>query len=308
MNEAVLAVLGAVVAVLLLLAGLWELTSLARQRRDAVRGATAFQAERRAAGAHELKDRFEASRPGRWLAHELDVAGIRQSPSLVATLAASGALVATWLIAQLLAPGLAVLGIGAGFLGLRGFLRRAQDRRTQAFVNQLPDLARVMANATGAGLSLPTAISMAADELAEPARTELSRMEARLRFGAPLESVLDGLRERVPSREVSVLMSTLLVASRAGGSMVTALREIADSLEDRKETRREVTTILSQSTATAWLVIVMGMGMLLLLNLMWPGTVDKMVRQPLGQGALVVGIGLFAVGFLAIRRMTRIDL
>ena len=51
-----------------------------------------------------------------------------------------------------------------------------------------------------------------------------------------------GPRGRLPSREVAVLVSTLLVSARSGGSLVTALRDIADTLEARKETRREVRT------------------------------------------------------------------
>ena len=48
-------------------------------------------------------------------------------------------------------------------------------------------------------------------------------------------------------------------------------------------------------------------GLLLLLNVINPGTVETMTRNPLGQGALVFAGGLFTVGFVVIRRMTRIE-
>lgn len=38
-----------------------------------------------------------------------------------------------------------------------------------------------------------------------------------------------------------------------------------------------------------------------------PGTVEAMTQSVVGQAALVVGGGLFVVGFLVIRRMTRFD-
>jgi tight adherence protein B len=85
------------------------------------------------------------------------------------------------------------------------------------------------------------------------------------------------------------------------------LRDIADTLDARKETRREIRTTLSQSLATGHLIIVLGFGMLFLLNVLHPGTVALMTRNTVGQVALVLSSGLFAAGFLAIRRMTRIE-
>jgi tight adherence protein B len=192
-------------------------------------------------------------------------------------------------------------------LAVRAYLRRERTRRLEAFVAQLPELARVLANATNAGLSIHTAIGVAAEELDDPSRAELRRVATRVSFGAPLEDALQELDERLPSREIAVLTSTLIVSARSGGSLVTALRGIADTLETRKETRREIRTTLAQSLATGYLVIVMGFGLLFLLNTMAPGTVETMTTSPAGQVALVVAGSLFAGGFLAIRRMTRIE-
>ena len=103
-------------------------------------------------------------------------------------------------------------------------------------------------------------------------------------------------------------MSTLIVSARSGGSLVTALRGIADSLEERKETRREVTTILSQSLATAYLIIIIGLGLLVALNMFEPGTVELMTHSFVGRICLIAGLSLFAVGFVVIRQMTKVKL
>ena len=84
------------------------------------------------------------------------------------------------------------------------------------------------------------------------------------------------LNDRLPAREVRVLMSTLVVSARSGGSLIKALRDISLTLDDRKEVRREVRTTLAQSRATGALVTVMGVGILLALNAIQPGTVERM--------------------------------
>ena len=48
------------------------------------------------------------------------------------------------------------------------------------------------------------------------------------------------------------------------------------------------------------------MAILALLNVVNPGTVEIMTRNIIGQAALLFAAVLFTIGFLAIRRMTRI--
>ena len=98
-----------------------------------------------------------------------------------------------------------------------------------------------------------------------------------------------------------------MVSARAGGSLVTALRDIAETLDERKETRREIRTTLAQSVATGYVVVGLGLLILVGLNVMMPGTVDRMTRTPIGQVALLIAGGLYLVGLLVVRRMTRIE-
>lgn len=253
------------------------------------------------------QERFARTRLGGLLERELVLAGSPRSPLAVLLAGIAAGAAAGALLWTLLAPLLSVLGLLATVLGIRGYLRRAQDRRREAFISQMPELARVLANATNAGLSISTAIGIAGDEMEEPARTELRRVASSQAFGSDLESALLELQERVPSRKVAVLLSTLLVSARSGGSLVTSLRSIADTLEQRKETRREIRTTLAQSVTTGYTVIGLGFLILVLLNFINPGTVDTMTRNIFGQAALLFATVVFGIGFVAIRHMTRID-
>lgn len=307
MNGLIPAAMAAVAALLLML-GIREWLTLARDRRRFVAGAELITAQQSIETTlQNWNNRFRRTRFGRWLSGELDLAGLPNAPLAVAAGGIGGGVAITWAIWVYLAPPLAALGLVAAFLLVRGYLRRAQQRRQEAIVAQLPELARVLANASFAGLSLPTALGVASRELAEPARSELTRISDHLKFGATVEGALREFRERVRSREAGVLVSALVVSSRSGGSIVTALRGIADSLEQRKETRRQIKTTLSGPMVTANLIIVMSIGLLLLLNAMQPGTVDKMTRSPLGIIGLLLSGLLFAGGYIVIRRLARIE-
>ena len=105
----------------------------------------------------------------------------------------------------------------------RFYVERQRAQRRDAFIAQLPDLARVLSNGASAGLSLPAAVQLAARELPEPAAAEMRVVVQELRVGQPIEDALEALRDRLPSREVGVLMTTLVIQQRAGGDTVRAL-------------------------------------------------------------------------------------
>lgn len=254
-----------------------------------------------------LDRRLRRTRLGRNLELRLSATGLDVTPGeFFAYLVA--AVVGLWLVGQaVLAPFFgplaALLGIGAAVQ----FLTWQRQKRIEKFINQLPELARILANATQAGLALRTAIGMAAEELEVPAGEELGKVADQLALGASMDDALGELADRLPSRELVVLVTTLVLANRAGGQVVSALRNLTETLEERKETRREVRTQLSQVNMTSYAVPVLGVGSLFLMNGVKDGALERMTGSPVGQAAVIIAFALYAVGFVLIRRLSRID-
>ncbi|BAG19355.1 MULTISPECIES: type II secretion system F family protein [Streptomyces] len=251
--------------------------------------------------------RLRATALGRKLEMKLAATGMDVTPGeffVYALVAMAGLwMVASSLLAAFFGPVAALIGLW----GTNAFLNWQRIKRTERFINQLPELSRILANATQAGLALRTSLSMAAEELEDPAGEELARVARRLAVGEPLEDALSELTDRLPSRELVVLVTTLVLSNRAGGTVVSSLRNLTETLEERKETRREVKTQLSQVTVTAYAVPLFGIGAMLLMNAVMPGALDRMTGAFFGQVAVVVSIVLYAIGFVVIRRFSRID-
>ncbi|MGC2999401.1 type II secretion system F family protein [Streptomyces sp. G35A] len=254
-----------------------------------------------------LDRRLRRTKAGKKLELRLAATGLDVTPGeffvyMLATVAG------LWLVGQAaLAP---FFGPLAGLLGIwvaLQFLNWQRQKRIEKFINQLPELARILANATQAGLALRTAIGMAAEELEAPAGEELSKVANQLAVGASMDDALGELADRLPSRELVVLVTTLVLSNRAGGQVVSALRNLTETLEERKETRREVRTQLSQVSMTSYAVPVLGVGSLFLMNGVKDGALERMTGSPAGQVAVIIAFGLYAVGFVLIRRLSRID-
>jgi tight adherence protein B len=201
-----------------------------------------------------------------------------------------------------------LLGIGGAIGGARGWVERRRGQRRDLFVAQLPDLARLLANGASAGLSLPAAIQLAARELDDPAATELRTVIEELRVGQPVDEALDAMRRRLPSRELGVLMTTLVIQQRAGGDTVRALNELGHTLEARKDLMREIKTLLAGSVFTSYIVVGIGVATIVLLNVMSPGVMREMATSAAGLAALAFAFTLWAIAFVLIRRATKVEL
>jgi tight adherence protein B len=299
------------VTLLTLCLAVWGLHAWAGGRADRAalvdRLADVPTVQRHSAPFSGLDRRVRRTAWGRRLAGRLAATGTNLTPGQF-TAAAIGGTVGAWILADvILAPFFGPIAALLAVWAVTSFLSWRQRVRNERFIAQLPELSRVLANATQAGLALRTAVGMAADELEAPAGEELKQVADAMALGHSIEDALDELRERLPSRELVVLVSTLVLSARAGGSVVESLRNLTVTLEERKETRREVRTQMSQVTVTAYAVPVIGLGSLLLLNQIMPGSLSAMTGSSAGRIAVLVALALYAVGFALIRRMSRID-
>lgn len=302
-----LALLLLLAVLLLALAGAWLVVSGGAQQARLVRRSAVSAADHREPLRLRLDVQLRRSRVGARLLPSLESAGV--SLRLVDFVgAALGAGLLTTLIVQTLFP--FWLALVAGALAVRAsglWLDWQREQRRQAFVVQLPEMARVLSNGAGAGLSLAGALELAARELDEPARSELARTLEEMRLGEPLSDALLKLEQRLPSRELGVLVTTLAIQQRLGGDVVRALGDMAEALEARGDLIREIKTVVSGTVFTAWLVAAMGLGSLLIINVVNPGALNKMASSPFGIAALLVSGVLYSASFILVRRTVKID-
>ncbi|MEU9878230.1 type II secretion system F family protein [Streptomyces phaeochromogenes] len=310
-NQALLALGGTVLCGTLAVAGVHTYASGRAQRQALVDRLSGGGPLRTAAGRARrfaaVDRRLRRTRLGRTIQLRLSATGLDLTAGEFFTYVAA-VVVGLWLIAAAaLAPFFGPIAGLAGIWSAAIFLNWQRQKRIEAFINQLPDVARLLANAAAAGLALRTALAMAAEELEAPAGEELARVADQLTMGRSVDDALGELAERLPSRELVVLVTTLVLSNKAGGSVVNSLRNLTQTLEDRKETRREVRTMLSEVNATAFTVPLLGVGSLLLINSSNEGALAKVTGSPLGQTLVLIAMGLYTIGFFVIRRLGKIE-
>ena len=254
-----------------------------------------------------LDRRLSGKGPFAALGRRIAAAGLGWSPVTVVlgVLAAMAVMlvVGKFLVGYIASTVLALLLPAAGLQ----WLSRKAARRREDFTAQLPELARIVANGNSAGLSVGRCVAMAGRELSEPAGGEMLRVAAHLDLGWSLDRALHALAERLPSREINVLVRTIVIQSRTGGALTDALAEISQTLEDRKELRREVRTVILGSAMSGYAVMIIGAAAIILLNVLKPGMLDNLAGSIPGRIILIVSLALFLIGGALMRVVSRVE-
>lgn len=240
--------------------------------------------------------------PGRALQGKLRVADLTVGVQRV-VMATVVVDVAAWFVIDRLLGGVFALVAVAGtpLVGI-SVLDGLRARRLRAMIDQLPDLATGVAGAAAAGLSVPAALGAAGRDLAAPLGDEVRETLDLFVLGTRLEAVLDDLEQRVPSREMSLFVTTVTLQLRIGGNLVTTLHQLAAALENRRDVRREVVAVTSSVRTTAYMIVGVSFGALVLLNLARPGAIATTMSHQLGLVVMLTGTAMFAVGTLLVRR------
>lgn len=191
------------------------------------------------------------------------------------------------------------------WLGSKMYLKSQQNKRTEAFNKQLPEICRMMSNTVKAGLTIPQGIEMAANELKAPAGPEFQMMAHQLRLGDDFEEVINQFRERFASKELDIFVSTVLIQRRVGGNLAEVLSLMAGTLEERARVNKEVDTVTAEAKFIAFILPIMPLMMAMMMNLFIEGFLNPLFST-WGLVLLIIFLGMQFLAFIIIRQITKI--
>ncbi len=185
-------------------------------------------------------------------------------------------------------------------IGLISFKR---SRRLKAFAKGLPDSIDMMGRALRAGHSMVAAMSIIAEQGVEPIASEFNEVFKQQNFGLPLRDALNQMLDRVPSADLRVLVTGILVQKDTGGNLAEILDRIGHTIRERMRIHGEIKTHTAQGRMTGYILCALPIVMLVVINLVNPGYSKVLIDTPLGHEIGYVGIGLLTVGGLIIRQI-----
>ena len=209
------------------------------------------------------------------------------------------AVVSLWL--QMIAVEVIVAGV-FGYLPFF-YLGFKRSRRMKKFDSGLPDAIDMMGRALRAGHSMTAAINIVAEQSAEPVRSEFAEVFKQQNFGLPIRDAMTQMLDRVPSQDLRVVVTGILVQKETGGNLAEILDRTANTIRERLKIQGEIRTHTAQGRMTGWILCTLPIVMLFVINLINPGYSNVLYQTPVGHMLSYIGIGLLVLGGLIIRQI-----
>ena len=175
-----------------------------------------------------------------------------------------------------------------------------RSKRILAFNSVLPDAIDLMARALKAGHSVSSSLELVGEQSVEPLGAEFLRVFQQQQCGIPFREALLQLGARVPSQDLKVLITAILVQKETGGDLTEILTRTSHVIRERVRIAAEVKTYTAQGRLTGWILGALPIALLGLISLINPGYSDVLFHDPLGQKLLYAGgisilIGCFTI-------------
>ncbi len=244
----------------------------------------------------------------RWwaqFADDVDLAEMQLSPQRILVFTAAGTVLAA-LVLYLVAGVLATIAALAVPFVARALVNRRLRKKRRAFADQLPDNLEVIASALRAGHSLVGALSVVVEDAAEPSRTEFRRVVADEQLGVPLEDSIGSVARRMDNPDLDQVALVAALQRQTGGSAAEVLDRVTDTVRERAELRRLISSLTAQGRLSRWILSFLPVFLLLIISLINPGYVAPLFTEPLGRGLLVLAGVMIVTGSLVIRKIVDI--
>ena len=189
----------------------------------------------------------------------------------------------------------------------RFFLKQIKRRRLQAFRGQLPEVLSLLSVSLRSGAALNSALRELAEQMPPPARQEITMVLREQRMGRSLDDALSSLEARMPLEETMLLVSSLRLGLKAGGSLAETLLALATAMRRRLMLEGKVKALTAQGRMQAWVMGLLPFGVLAALLFMQPELADLYFATVEGLTILGLVVALQIAGAWVIRRMVAIE-
>lgn len=203
-----------------------------------------------------------------------------------------------------------LLGVVLGWMGPGFYVRLRRSRRLSQFNAQLPDMLNLMVNSLRAGYSTQQAMEAVSRELPPPISTEFRRVTQELQIGIPMEWALENLLRRVPSDDLDLVVTAILIQREVGGNLAEVLETISETIRERVRVQGEIRTLTAQVRLSGTIISLIPFVLFLIIYRIAPDYMGQFLRpenRVCGLGMLGTALTMIGLGYYIMQRISKIE-
>lgn len=145
------------------------------------------------------------------------------------------------------APVRAVLAIGMGVGGVFVWINRKANARMSMIEEQLPEAVELMVRSLRVGHPFSSAISIVANEIADPLGSEMGLISDEAAYGRDMGESLKAMAERLEMQDMRFLAVAVTIQQQSGGNLAEILDGLAKVIRARFRLFRRVRAITAEA-------------------------------------------------------------
>jgi tight adherence protein B len=186
------------------------------------------------------------------------------------------------------------------------YIRWVRSKRLTKFEDQLPDAIDLFTRTMRSGHNIHSGLETIATETADPVRMEFKKLMEQLALGAPLETALHDLGERIPIIDLKFFITGLVLQRQTGANMVGVLENLSLLVRERLNMSAKMKAHTSQQRFSAGLLCGLPFVVALGFWFLKPEYIHILYSDPIGSKFLTYAIISEIVGILVIRKLANI--
>ncbi len=164
-----------------------------------------------------------------------------------------------------------------------------------------------MSKALSVGYSFSECMKMVANEMQNPISQEFDMTYQEINYGRDVSVAFSLMIQRVPSISLMAMSTAIIIQRETGGNLAEVLLKISSVLNGRFKLQRRIKTLSAEGIMSAWILVLLPMGLFLIINFMSPDYFVPLYESPDKFVYIGIFIGLELVAMVWIRWIINID-
>ncbi|MGE6792258.1 tight adherence protein B [Pseudomonas guineae] len=203
-----------------------------------------------------------------------------------------------------------VLTVGGAVVAVfipRMIFKHLNKKRLAKFEEQLPDAFMLLSGSLQSGASLSMALENVVQQSPAPLSQEFGLLIKNIRLGVTLEDALLQLEKRIPTPSFTMASSAIRISREVGGNLVETINSMAAMLRRKRVMEGKIDSLTAQGRAQGIFMAMLPVFLAGILSAIEPEAMSQLYTTRNGLMVLCVMVVMEVLGFVSIRRITRID-